>query len=265
MESGSKSERERALEALLSQGRVAWPQLALTAETFFRHLAGATPPERLASLHGADLYLACAAAHGEAIAISAIVAFLRVAAEKALVRIDPSLPFRDEVLQSLQVDLLVRQGDQLPRIATYRGEGSLSAWLRASALRLALKLRPRRHEEASLLDQSAVAAPELELIKARYRPGFERCFSQELASLPKRSRSLLRLHYVEGLGIDQLAAIYLVSRATTARWLAREREALVKGVRKRLTAQLGIAPAELQSLMQLLVSQLHVSLGRVLQ
>jgi RNA polymerase sigma-70 factor (ECF subfamily) len=196
--------------------------------------------------------------------VVAVVARLRSQAARALVRIDPSPAFLDEVLQSLQVNLLVRQGEQLPHIATYRGEGSLSAWLTASAVRLALKLRPRREEEATLLDQTAVAAPELELIKERYRRDFERCFADELAALPKRSRSLLRLHYVDGLGIDQLAAIYHVSRATTARWLAREREGLVAGVRRRLTAELGIAPAELQSLMQLVVSQLHVSLARAL-
>ena len=256
---------EAVLQALWAQARAAWPDLEPGAEAFVRR-ATERPGTlaRLSALHAADLYLACAAALGEPAAVAAVVARLR-AEGFAVARIDPSPAFLDDVMQSLQVDLLVRSGGAPPRIATYRGEGALSAWLRASLVRLALKLRPRREEQPSLLDQSAAAAPELELIKAHYRRDFERCFAAELAALPPRARSLLRLHYVEGLGIDQLAAIHSVSRATAARWLVRERAALVTGVRQRLTAELGIAPAELQSLMQLVVSQLHVTLGRALE
>jgi RNA polymerase sigma-70 factor (ECF subfamily) len=211
--------------------------------------------------HGEDLSLARAAARGEPQAVSAMVRRLQEETRAALRRIDPSQTFFDEVLQTLQISLLV--GNE-PAIASYRGEGPLNAWLRASAVRLGLKLRPRAKEDPSLIDKAAAVSPELQIIKDRYRPAFERCFQEELAALPKRSRSLLRLHYVEGLGIDQLAAVYHVSRSTTARWLHQERESLVVGLRARLASELKIAPEELQSLIALVVSQLHVSLGKAL-
>jgi RNA polymerase sigma-70 factor, ECF subfamily len=208
-----------------------------------------------------DLALAQAAARGEPHAVASIAARLREETRAALRRIDPSPAFFDEVLQTLQVSLLVGRA---PAIATYRGEGPLDGWLRACAVRLGLKLRPRPGGDPSLLDKAAAVSPELQIIKDRYRPAFERCFAEQLAALPKRSRSLLRLHYVDGLGIDQLAGIYHVSRSTAARWLAQEREGLLLGLRARLAADLRIAPEELQSLIGLVVSQLHVSLGKAL-
>ncbi|HEX4381351.1 MAG TPA: transcriptional regulator [Myxococcales bacterium] len=208
-----------------------------------------------------DLVLAQAAARGDPLAVAGLVKRLKEETRSALRRIDPSPAFFDEVLQTLQVSLLV---GKTPAIATYRGEGPLNAWLRASAVRLGLKLRPRAKDDPSLLDKAAEVSPELQIIKDRYRPAFERCFKEELAALPKRSRSLLRLHYVDGLGIDQLASVYRVGRSTAARWLVKERETLVLGLRQRLSTELRIAPEELQSLIKLVVSQLHVSLGKVL-
>ena len=249
-----------ALEALVNQGRTAFPEVALTGEAFVRHLAGrAAAIDRLAGLHGADLYLACACAAGEPRAIAALVERLRLEVPRALHRISRAAELHDEVRQILQVDLLVGKA-----IAGYRGEAKLSSWIRASAVRVALKLRAREGREP-LEESPAGIAPELEFIKGRYQADFERCFAEELAALPPRSRTLLRLHYVEGLGIDQLAGIYHVGRSTAARWIAREREGLVEGLRKRLTAQLGIARAELDSLMRLVVSRLHVSLDRALE
>src|SRR4051812_15352483 len=58
------------LKQLWKEGRAAWPDIALDAHRFALHvrplLEEETPPP---NLRGADLYLACGCAHGEAHAI----------------------------------------------------------------------------------------------------------------------------------------------------------------------------------------------------
>ena len=171
-------------------------------------------------------------------------------------------PVADEVVQRASVKLLVEG-----RVADYRGRGSLAAFLRVVLARVAHDLRAAARDRAALLEQLVpehAAGGELELIKAQYRPAFERALETELRKLPRRARVLLRLHHVEGMGIDQLAAVYHVSRATAARWLVEHRTALRDAIRARLRSELRIDEAELDSLLRLVESQLHLTLSRVL-
>jgi RNA polymerase sigma-70 factor, ECF subfamily len=84
------------------------------------------------------------------------------------------------------------------------------------------------------------------------------------ASLQPRERNLLRLHFVERLGIDALASVLQVSRATAARHLAAAREALVERTIFNLRSRLRLAPAELDSLVAQVRSKLEISLGALL-
>lgn len=256
--------RDSALAIAVERGRAAWPSVLLEGPAFARYLvARAQSADALALLAVEDLYLAFGCAQGDAAALRAFVARLPQDAGAVISRIDPSPAFRDEVLQRLQVDLLVSVSGQPPAIAEYRGEGSLRAWVRAAAARRALALRGTAAEppEAGL---DPCLSGELDFIKVKYREQINQVLEEELAALPRRTRSLLRLHYVDGLGIDQLGAIYHVSRATAARWIARERSALTARVRQRLYARLRMEPAELDSLLRLVASGLRVSLERVL-
>ena len=75
---------------------------------------------------------------------------------------------------------------------------------------------------------------------------------------------VLRLHMVEHLGIDAIAALCSVHRATAARLIVRAKESLAASVRARLLTRWKVADADLPSLKALVDSQLDLSLNRLL-
>jgi hypothetical protein len=75
---------------------------------------------------------------------------------------------------------------------------------------------------------------------------------------------ILRLHLVQRLGIDAIAAICSVHRATAARQVAHAREALVTRVRLALIARWRVSERELPALISLVATQLDLSLPRLL-
>ena len=76
---------------------------------------------------------------------------------------------------------------------------------------------------------------------------------------------MLRQHALDGLSIDQLAALHGVHRATAARQVHSARDAVLAGTRRELVRRLRLSPRELASMMRLIHSQLDLSLPRVLR
>lgn len=171
----------------------------------------------------------------------------------------------DDALQSLRTTLFL----EARAIRSYRGQGDLRGFLRITAVRLALrgKRSGDRAGDASaaedaLADQIAPGDdPELGYLKALYRPAFRRAILAAIADLPEKERTLLRQHVVDGLGIDQLALVYGVHRATCARWLNSARTTFFEGARRRFLEEVPLRPAEQASLFHLVQSQLDLTLG----
>ena len=99
----------------------------------------------------------------------------------------------------------------------------------------------------------------------RYREDFKAAFEEAFASLDAKSRNLLRQSLLDNLSIDQLGAIYRVHRATAARWLASARDQVLEETRSVLRRRLQIDEREFMSLMNLVRSQLDLSLARLLE
>jgi RNA polymerase sigma-70 factor (ECF subfamily) len=102
-------------------------------------------------------------------------------------------------------------------------------------------------------------------LKERYRGDLREAFGAAIAALEPRDRTLLRQHYVDGLSLEALAALHGVHRATCARWLASARDDIMSGLRKRLRAALGLEQREIESAIELVRSQLDLSLSRHLR
>jgi RNA polymerase sigma-70 factor (ECF subfamily) len=75
---------------------------------------------------------------------------------------------------------------------------------------------------------------------------------------------LLRLHHVESLNIDELAPIFQIHRATVARRLAKAREEISERTRSLLVSRLRLSESECASIMGMILSQLDISIVRVL-
>jgi len=144
-------------------------------------------------------------------------------------------------------------------------------WLRAAAVRVTQDFaRSRRLEVATpddaLLDTPAAAASaDLAYVKERYGPEFKAAFQGALASLTQRDQNLLRLYYLDGSSPDDIGKLYQTHRTTVWRWLTQCREALLSKTRALLAARLKVGEGEFSSLMNVVHSQLDVSLNRLLK
>ncbi|MFN0247379.1 MAG: sigma factor-like helix-turn-helix DNA-binding protein [Kofleriaceae bacterium] len=154
----------------------------------------------------------------------------------------------------------------LPRIADYAGRGPLGGWLGVAALRVALNLR-RGAKPASLelfAELGTEEDPELRHLKTMYRAEFREALEAALFALPERQRALLRLSYVDGLRHVQLARLYGVHETTVARWVAAAANQVGEDARKRLMTRLSLSPASLDSVARMVLSNLDLSIARVL-
>jgi RNA polymerase sigma-70 factor (ECF subfamily) len=221
-------------------------------------------------LHVADLYLACAAAAGDARAIALAEAELVPAVRQAAGRIDATPAFVDEVAQRARTKLLVGDDDgAAPAIAGYRGTGPIARWVRVVATRIALDLERERakvaHDSESELERMpAPDDPELAVLWRDCAEQYKAALTAAFASLSQRDRNLMRQRYVDDLTIDALGTIYRVHPATAFRWIKQVEARLATATRAALMAKLALTESQVKSMERLVASQLHLSLTRML-
>lgn len=269
-------EIESALRALGAAGRAAWPEIPLSAEAFAAHVADRVRgrsdlADALRTLHASDLFLASACSLG---INTALAAFERVHLSRVpnlVRRIDFSSSFADDVAQAIRERFLVPVQGGRARIAEYSGRGPLSNWVRVVAVRTALRLRREQRREGNLsgregeLELTRPVDPELDYLKLRYRAAYEEAFGAALAALPDRDALLLKLHYLDGLSIDRIGALYGIHRSTVARWRSGIRRSILASTREQLQRRLSLTESEFDSLVALVRSQLAVSIRSALQ
>lgn len=269
---------ERRIEALWQRGREAWPKLRLTVEDFARHLGerlpeGEAPDRYLASVIAEDLYLAAACLRRVPAAIEAFERDLLSQARPALIAIDPSAAFADEVCQALLEKLFVAPAGVPPKIADYSGRGPLVQWIRVAARRTALNMK--RGAIAAPLDEAAPPDPplamlsrhgdvELDYLRARYRDELRTALIDALRALPVERRNVLRLYFVGGLSLEKIGALFRVHQTTVTRWVAAAREAVLGETWRLLRERLQLSPTELESLVTVLRSDIDLSLSAAL-
>jgi len=265
------SDLEALLAAQLAAGAAAWPTVALEPPIYLRQLADALRERRderadhaIRTMPAGDLYLAAGCAAGHAAAISAFQTTILPVVRPALAKLGIAEATIDETEQRVLIMVLVGNPDQ-PAIARYSGRGRLRSWVRSIGVRTGRRLAGVTEaggDHTAELDRLAnnVHDPELSLLRERYRAHVHAALRDAIAQLPERQRNVLRQYYLDGLTIDQLAALYRVDRATTARWVVASRAAVLAGVRTQLTAALGASTEEIDSILRLVRSQLELSI-----
>jgi RNA polymerase sigma-70 factor (ECF subfamily) len=237
-------------------GRSAWPELAahVDAEAFS---AWGRAREVGEAVRAGDLFLACACAAGAPGALEIFERTILARVGSFVARIDGSAAFADELRQSLRTLLFVGAA---PKIADYAGRGPLEAWIRVVATREALRLK--RSQAAAAEPPSLPGGdPELSYIKDRYRGEVAAALGDALASLAPEARAALKLYYLEGLTLEQIAALYGVHASTIWRRIGAAHEQVLEGLRARLALPAG----EADSLVGLVRSRLDVSLSGLLR
>lgn len=256
------------IEAAWTAGRSAYPALDVALDVFARFARERAETWAGAIDRAADLYFACACAHGVAGAAQQFVERYRARFPSYLGRLARTQDQTDEVRQVVLVRCLLREDERPPAIASYSGRGSLEGWVRATAVREALALeRDRaRHVELPAAEVEQPAALDREwMLVGHYREPVARAFAGAAAALPHEHRALLRLHYVHGLTTADLARMFQVSRATLVRRLTEARERLLERLQRELYGQAGVPPADCESVLRLVRSQVDLRLSSLLR
>jgi RNA polymerase sigma-70 factor (ECF subfamily) len=123
-------------------------------------------------------------------------------------------------------------------------------------------VQARAHEEIAAEARLVSADPELEAIKERYREPFQKAFQAALASLEPRDKAVYRMHLVEGLTLQRIGKAYNVHHTTVLRWLEAAHQRVLDEMKRELRASLDIPAEEFESLVNILVSQLNMSISR---
>ena len=250
-----------AVARALAEARLAWPDVALDDDAFaasVARVAGEVSDAAVAKLRTADLYLATACARGEPAAIAAFDRALVAVIERAVTAAGATPAETTELVQIVRVRLLVAKPGAEPTIATFSARASLASWVKVVATREAARLLAHdRREELASDDElaghlTAGADPQLEHLVRTYREEFRAAFADAVDALTDRERLLLRQNVLDGVGIDALAELYKIHRATAARWVAAARQSVIEATRAALVTRLNIAPDQLDSILALL-------------
>jgi RNA polymerase sigma-70 factor, ECF subfamily len=256
-----------AVRTAYERGRQAWPGASLDLETFDRRAAELdVRPSDLAG-HGHELFLAWACAEEDPVALGYLERHFLQQVDRYLPRPRRSSATIDELRQELRIRLLIGRP---PRIGRYNGRGSFGGWVRVTAMRVASNLvelgaLSRKAVELGAAGQLADAGmdPELSTITTSHCAVFRAALARTLGALDLRDKELLRLHGIEGMSLDALAARHGIHRSTVARRLASIREQILLGLQQELAFDAKDA-SELSSLVGMIESDLSAALEELL-
>lgn len=253
----------------LAAARAAWPDVAVTEQELraaidARLALGVAATE----LAGADVYLAIACARGDAAAVAHFERehVAKIASWLGSHERDPHVI--DEVRQRVRARALAARDGAPPRIADFSGRGPLGAWVRVIALRehasLCRAAVDASDDELADLARTGELSPELASLRARYLPVVTAAFRAAVAALPARTRTIMRLCYVDGTSLDAIGRLYGVNKSTVSRWLATARAEVLSGARDRVRAELALPAADIDSLLGAMPRDLELSLHGLL-
>jgi RNA polymerase sigma-70 factor, ECF subfamily len=262
------------LADLLARAVAAQPSLDLVsfAESLAGHAKASGDVD--AYLQGAraeDLALAHACARGDRGAIAAFEKLYFGEIDRAFLKVRKGKLDRQDFEQRMRERLFVATDERRARIADYTGQGDLRAWFRVAMTRTLINESQRPSHDSPTDDDElaayphAAADPELELLRRKYSAEFRASFARALSALDARDRAILGYVVVEKMGIDALAEVYDVHRATAARWVQRARETLVNGVKSDLEKSLNVPSQELESILRVVGGEVEISIRRLLQ
>jgi RNA polymerase sigma-70 factor, ECF subfamily len=261
---------EPALYELWRRARDGGPDFGIEAEEFIRYAAERLPVgpvgEAFAQLNASDLLLAMACARGQRAALAQLEHRHLSLVGEFISQVGREAAFVDEVRQRLREKLLVGVAGSAPKMADYAGRGPLGGWIRVAAIRTATNCRrderpPESKLRSVLMSQ---ADPELAAAKRQASAQVGAAMRRGLAALSPEDRSLLKMHHVDGLTVDQLAPLFRAHRSTVARWINRAREQALKVTLEVLREELGHDSRAARSLLRFARSQLDLSLPRLL-
>jgi RNA polymerase sigma-70 factor (ECF subfamily) len=248
---------------LWGRGREAWPEVDLSEERF-AELARDLPDDEKGE--APELYLACAWVAGLASAGQVMARDYLPPLRRRLARMRLAANEIDEVVQQTCERLIGRDTEGRARLVKYARQGRLQSLLVVVGTHIAIDSFRKADRERA--DHDAIAAlaagsdPRSELMRQQKQTVFKAAVEAALETLDERERTVLRMHLIDELTLDEIADYYKVHRVTVSRWLAAARVAIVERAREAARAQFGLSDTEFDAAYT--GSQLGLSLDRLL-
>jgi RNA polymerase sigma-70 factor (ECF subfamily) len=247
---------------VVAKARAAWPKIAISEDTFAAYLEERAR-DFLDKVHGNDLYVACGVLNKDRAALHIFEEQFMARVPDYVLRIRAGRDVVDEVTQLLRERLIMNE-----KIAEYSGKGALGGWIRVAAVRTALnhlrKNDPAGAGASELGEEiSAAGDPELSYVKEHSRDLFTDAFKRVLDKLDANERTILRLHYIDGLTMDQLAHLYKTPRSTIARRVAEARQEVLSSTENLLREEQRLSPSAIASVIRQARSQVQVTITRL--
>ena len=245
------------------RARARWPDLSLARDAFEAAVAQLRLEPTATDAALEDAVLACACLHGGRAALAHFEREVMSGVDAAVRRIDARPEFIDEVRQALRMRLFV---GETPKIRDYRASGPLASWVKVAAIRLAVDLGRKEQVREHVVDalaqrfvDASVEDPDLVVLRHAQHQAFSAALRAAVGELDARDRAILKMQFLDGLGIDRIAGAYHVHRSTAARWVHSAARALEQRVTERLSRVALLQSSEVRSLGRALQSQLSVS------
>ncbi|HEU5055025.1 MAG TPA: sigma-70 family RNA polymerase sigma factor, partial [Kofleriaceae bacterium] len=152
------------------------------------------------------------------------------------------------------------------RLIRYAVQGRLRSLMVVTATHIAVDSFRRagreKDDQDALLELAGAGDPRSELMRRQGHAVFKAAMQRGLEALDARTRTVLRFHLIDGLGLDEIADYYQVHRVTVSRWLAAARTDIVQRAREVARAEFGLSETEFDAAYT--GSELGLSLERVL-
>jgi RNA polymerase sigma-70 factor (ECF subfamily) len=207
------------------------------------------------SEHRDDVLLAWACVAGSEAALAALdkAALLPAGGHARAAGFAPALV--DDALQLARMRLVL--GDR-PVLRTYRGRGTLAAFVRTVVLRVVIDLQRRDREtpDDDIEDVLAVSHPdpELDYMRQQYAGVLRDALRTAWLALAPHDRFMLGLQLHERLDLDAIAKLYQVHRATAYRRAATARAALLAKARDAIRSRLDVGDATVDSILRIVTT-----------
>jgi RNA polymerase sigma-70 factor (ECF subfamily) len=243
-----------AVASSIARALERWPHLCVDVQGFSAHVARLHGRVDLTA-YGEELYLAWACARGNPVALRVFDSEYIVQLTSAWNHSGRDVAFADDARQQFRQRMLVPPE---PRIATYAATGPLLAWVRMAAKRIALNMRrstARKSED--LLAEHLVQDCRAEVTELpRYIVVISGAIRHVFAQLEAPDRNLFRLHYLDGVTLEQLGTLHGVHRATVARRLQHLKKAIFVRVEHEVRRELKLTASDFRSVLTTVRSQL---------
>lgn len=223
-------------------------------------------PDEADSLQVEDLGCAVLALGGVSGAVGELDGLLREAGRAVARTMSIAASDADEALQVTRTKLLVADADKVPALASYSARGRLRAWMASVLGQEALRIVKARAKEVPESEWSDIVLDGLERSGgARFAAAFRVAFHDAFARLAPEDRRILKLSVVDGMTAEGIGQTLSRHRVTIARRLGDIRAHLVNETRARLAKDLSLSPSSLSQELRDHMSELDVSLTRVLR